>query len=255
MAAHLERKSASVLDFMGFAQKGGAVLSFVRIAPTPDLLNQVRIDTQQADVLLACDLVVGASVDALHTVKPGRTVILANTHELPTAAFVRNPDASLHAAELLAKMRHAAGAQGTLRTLDAQDIARSPARRHAASNIVMLGAAWQAGLVPVGHGGADARRSSSTAWRPRTNKTAFALGRLAWPRPRPASAWAARRAEPVQLFLQRDRLDGENGLIAAPHALSWPPTRTRRSPRRYRRARRSGCARRVEPAAARQRWC
>ncbi|MFS9605451.1 2-oxoacid:acceptor oxidoreductase family protein, partial [Klebsiella pneumoniae] len=69
MAAHLEGKQASVLDFMGFAQKGGAVLSFVRVAPTLDLLNQVRIDTQQADVLLACDMVVGASPDALGTVK------------------------------------------------------------------------------------------------------------------------------------------------------------------------------------------
>ena len=45
---------------MGFAQKGGAVLSFVRFADTPERLNQVRIDTQQADVLLACDMVVGA---------------------------------------------------------------------------------------------------------------------------------------------------------------------------------------------------
>ncbi|HEY1393829.1 MAG TPA: indolepyruvate ferredoxin oxidoreductase family protein, partial [Methylibium sp.] len=80
MAAHLEGKQASVLDFMGFAQKGGAVLSFVRVAPTADQLNQVRIDTQQADVLLACDMVVGASADALGTVKHGRTVVLANTH-------------------------------------------------------------------------------------------------------------------------------------------------------------------------------
>ena len=71
MAAHLEGKQASVLDFMGFAQKGGAVLSFVRVAPTADQLNQVRIDTQQADVLLACDMVVGASDDALATVKHG----------------------------------------------------------------------------------------------------------------------------------------------------------------------------------------
>ncbi|WP_370542285.1 hypothetical protein, partial [Burkholderia cenocepacia] len=61
MAAHLEGKSASVLDFMGFAQKGGSVLSFVRIASSDRWLNQVRIDTQQADVLLACDMVVGAS--------------------------------------------------------------------------------------------------------------------------------------------------------------------------------------------------
>ena len=61
MAAHLEGKAASVLDFMGFAQKGGSVLSFVRIADTPRHLNQVRIDAQQADAILACDLVVAAS--------------------------------------------------------------------------------------------------------------------------------------------------------------------------------------------------
>src|SRR5207248_2565757 len=73
MAAHLEGKSASVLDFMGFAQKGGAVLSFVRMADVPSRLNQVRIDTQQADALLACDVVVGASPEALGTVRHGRT--------------------------------------------------------------------------------------------------------------------------------------------------------------------------------------
>ncbi|MCZ6853483.1 MAG: indolepyruvate ferredoxin oxidoreductase family protein, partial [Gammaproteobacteria bacterium] len=41
MAAHLEGKGASVLDFMGFAQKGGAVLSYVRLSATPKSLNQV----------------------------------------------------------------------------------------------------------------------------------------------------------------------------------------------------------------------
>ena len=149
MAAHLEGKQASVLDFMGFAQKGGAVLSFVRVAPTLDLLNQVRIDSQQADVLLACDMVVGASPDALGTVKAGRTVILANTHELPTAGFVRNPDASLQGDSLLAKMKFAVGEQGELATIDAQDIAQRLMGDTLPSNIVMLGACWQRGLVPV----------------------------------------------------------------------------------------------------------
>jgi len=103
MAAHLEGKSASVLDFMGFAQKGGAVLSFVRFAMSPDLLNQVRIDTQQADVLLACDMVVGASADALQTVRRGRTRVVVNTHAIPNASFVQNPDANLHVDALLEK--------------------------------------------------------------------------------------------------------------------------------------------------------
>ncbi|XHS79750.1 indolepyruvate ferredoxin oxidoreductase family protein [Burkholderiaceae bacterium UC74_6] len=179
MAAHLEGKQSSVLDFMGFAQKGGAVLSFVRLAETPDQLNQVRIDTQQADVLLACDMVVGASADALGTVKPGRTVIVANTHEMPTAAFVRQPDASLHADSLLAKMRHAIGAHDELlSTLDAQAIAQELMGDTMPSNIIMLGACWQRGLVPLSEA-ALMRAMELNGVAVAANKTAFALGRLA----------------------------------------------------------------------------
>ncbi|RVT88772.1 indolepyruvate ferredoxin oxidoreductase family protein [Inhella crocodyli] len=214
MAAHLERKQASVLDFMGFAQKGGSVLSFVRVAPTADLLNQVRIDTQQADVLLACDLVVGASQDALQTVKPGRTVILANTHELPTAAFVRNPDASLHAGELLEKMKFAVGqngAEGKLQTLDAQGIAQRLLGDTMPSNIVMLGACWQAGLVPVSHA-ALMRAIELNNVAVEANKTAFALGRLAYAAP--AAIGRLGGEQKVLLNLSSDKLDGNEGLIA-----------------------------------------
>src|SRR4030095_15596377 len=109
MAAHLEGKSASVLDFMGLAKKGGSVLSFVRWADVPERLNQVRIDTQQADAILACDLVVGASPEALATVRHGRTQILANVHEVPVAESLRNPDASLKVPQLLEKLAFAAG--------------------------------------------------------------------------------------------------------------------------------------------------
>jgi indolepyruvate ferredoxin oxidoreductase len=177
MAAHLEGKQASVLDFMGFAQKGGAVLSYVRLAPTADQLNQVRIDTQQADAILACDMVVGASAEALGTVKHGRTVILVNTHELSTAAFVRNPDADLHAGALLQKMHFAAG-DDRVSAIDAQAIAQTLLGDTMPSNIVMLGACWQRGLVPVSEA-ALMRAIELNAVAVETNKTAFALGRLA----------------------------------------------------------------------------
>src|SRR4029079_19799481 len=144
MAAHLEGKQASVLDFMGFAQKGGAVLSFVRLALTQDQLNQVRIDTQHADALLACDMVVGASPEALATIKHARSVILVNTHELATAAFVRNPDADLHSAFLIDKMRHAAG-DAKVHATDAQAIAQAMLGDTLPANIVMLGVAFQRG--------------------------------------------------------------------------------------------------------------
>jgi indolepyruvate ferredoxin oxidoreductase len=176
MAAHLEGKQASVLDFMGFAQKGGAVLSFVRLAETPDQLNQVRIDTQQADALLACDMVVGASDAALQTVKHGRTVILVNTHELATAAFVRNPDADLHAAHLVDKMQHAAGA-ARVHTTDAQGLAQRLIGDTLPANIVMLGVAFQRGLVPLSEA-AVLKAIELNGVAVAMNKTAFALGRL-----------------------------------------------------------------------------
>ena len=217
MAAHLEGKQSSVLDFMGFAQKGGSVLSFVRVAPTQDLLNQVRIDTQQADVLLAWDMVVGASADALATVKAGRTVILANTHELPTAAFVRNPDASLQADSLLAKMRHAVGEEKALLTsIDAQDIAQRLMGDTMPSNIVMLGACWQRGLVPVSFE-ALMRAIELNGVAVENNKTAFALGRLAIAAPEALRRLAGEQSGAAVQWFNFDQLDdkdGQPGLIS-----------------------------------------
>ena len=201
MAAHLERKQASVLDFMGFAQKGGAVLSFVRVAPSADQLNQVRIDTQQADAVLACDMVVGASPDALGTVKHGRTVFVVNTHELATAAFVRDPDASLHTGALLVKMRHAAGAD-RVHAADAQDIAQRMLGSTMPANIVMLGAAFQHGLVPLSEAALQ-RAIELNGVAVADNRIAFALGRLAV-----ADPAALRRLEGVDAPLREaDTLD------------------------------------------------
>jgi len=203
MAAHLEGKSASVLDFMGFAQKGGSVLSFVRLADVPARLNQVRIDTQQADALLACDLVVGASPDALATVRHGRTRILANTHEVPVAESLRNPDASLKVPQLLDKLRFAAGAD-RIETLDAQALAEAFLGDSIYSNIVALGAAWQRGLVPVG---LDAllRAVELNDVAVDSNKLALALGRLAVADPRAIEALL--RGTPARPAIDEDTLD------------------------------------------------
>ena len=191
MAAHLEGKSASVLDFMGFAQKGGSVLSFVRLADLPERLNQVRIDTQQADAVLACDLVVAASPEALQTVRHGRTKILANLHEIPVAQALRDPDASLKSDLLLEKLRFVAGAE-QVQTFDAQALAEEFLGDTIASNILALGYAWQRGLVPLG---LDAlmRAIHLNGVAVAQNQLAFSLGRVAAGDP----AALARLREPV----------------------------------------------------------
>jgi len=148
MAAHLEGKGASVLDFMGFAQKGGSVLSHVRIGRAPEALNQVRIDLGQAEVLLACDMVVGTGPDALGVLRKGRSRVVCNTTEIPTAAFVQNPKADLHGDALKATLRRVAGSDA-VSFVDANRIATALMGDSIASNLFLLGYAWQKGLVPV----------------------------------------------------------------------------------------------------------
>ncbi|CAG4887726.1 indolepyruvate ferredoxin oxidoreductase family protein [Paraburkholderia gardini] len=206
MAAHLEGKSASVLDFMGFAQKGGAVLSFVRFAARDEWLNQVRIDTQQADVLLACDMVVGASSDALQTVRHGRTRIVVNTHAIPNATFVQNPDANLHTDALIDKMRHAAGGskeaspgvEEYLSMCDAQLLAGRFLGDTIGANILMLGFAWQLGLVPVSFA-ALMRAIELNNVAIEANKLAFAIGRIAADDPAALDTLLQTRADAVAL--------------------------------------------------------
>ncbi|MFA6445189.1 MAG: indolepyruvate ferredoxin oxidoreductase family protein, partial [Sterolibacterium sp.] len=176
MAAHLDGHSASVLDFMGFAQKGGAVLSFVRLAERPELLNQARIDTQQADLLLACDMVVGASEAALQSVSRGRTRVVVNNYEIPTDDFVRNPDATLHATELLDKLRFAAGA-GQMQVCDATSLATRALGDAVGANILLTGLAWQQGLIPLSLA-AMLRAIELNDVAVDMNRLAFHLGRL-----------------------------------------------------------------------------
>ncbi|MEP7295942.1 MAG: indolepyruvate ferredoxin oxidoreductase family protein, partial [Burkholderiales bacterium] len=199
MAAHLEGKSASVLDFMGFAQKGGSVLSFVRLADVPERLNQVRIDTQQADAILACDMVVAASPEALQTVRHGRTRIVNNIHEIPVAESLKNPDADLKTELLLAKMRFAAG-DDLVETFDAQSLAEEFLGDTVTANILAMGYAWQRGLVPISLA-AMQRAITLNGVAVESNLLSFALGRMAAGNP------AALRDEAVALP-EDDTLDG-----------------------------------------------
>src|SRR5207253_2491436 len=74
------------------------------------------------EALLACDMVVGASPDALQTLRRGRSRVIVNTHEIPVAESLKNPDATLRAPQLVDKLRFAAG-EGLVETLDAQALA------------------------------------------------------------------------------------------------------------------------------------
>src|SRR5690606_31264217 len=190
MAAHLEGKGASVLDFTGFAQKFGPVLSYVRLAQAPEALNQVRIDRARADALIGCDLVVSSSPKASATYRAGHTRAAVNSTEMSTADFVRFRDANLRANERIEAIRRAVG---ELSTVAANELAEQLLGNTIYSNVLMLGYAWQRGLVPVS---ADAllRAIELNGVEIENNRRAFGWGRLAAAQPELVEA-RLRRAE------------------------------------------------------------
>jgi indolepyruvate ferredoxin oxidoreductase len=179
MAAHLEGKGASVLDFMGFAQKFGPVLSYIRLAMDPADINQVRIEKASADALIACDLVVSSSPKASRTYDPARTRAVLNTAEMATGDFVRHRDASLNADERIAAI---AGSVADLLPVDANRLAGQLMGDTIYANVLLLGAAFQAGLVPVSLAALE-RAIELNNVKIEENKRAFAWGRLAAARP------------------------------------------------------------------------
>mgnify|MGYP003326976027 CR=1 FL=1 len=92
MAAHLEGKGCSVLDMVGVAQKGGSVLSHIKIALHQEDLHSVEVGAGGADLLLGCDLVVSASPESLSRIRHGETRVVVNSHNTPVAGFIHNPN-------------------------------------------------------------------------------------------------------------------------------------------------------------------
>ncbi|MGF2736522.1 indolepyruvate ferredoxin oxidoreductase family protein [Marinobacter sp. DUT-1] len=177
MAAHLESRGASVLDFMGFAQKGGTVLSYVRMAPSPEKLHQVRISNGQADAVIACDMVVASSQKALSVLRPEHTRVVANRAELPTADYVLYRDADMQADKRLDLIRDAVG-DDRFDALDANGIAEKLMGDTVFSNVMMLGFAWQQGLLPLSEA-ALMRAIELNGVAVERNKEAFGWGRVA----------------------------------------------------------------------------
>ena len=148
MAAHLEGKGATVLDMTGLAQKGGAVMSHVRLASRQAQLYAPRLATGEADTLLGCDIVVAVSHDALVKTQTGRTRAIVNTGKAITGDFVRNPDHPFPLAAMEAQVREAVGAERA-DLFDASRLATLLMGHSIGTNLFMLGYAWQKGCVPL----------------------------------------------------------------------------------------------------------
>jgi indolepyruvate ferredoxin oxidoreductase len=147
MAAYLEQKNPMLLDMAGLAQKGGAVLSHIRIGHPDNPVTAPRIVTGTADLLLAADNIVAASKDAITLCAPRRTPAIVNTKLAPTSRFVKERDVDFRSAAVENTIRNAVKANPDF--VDFSMIARKVCGDEIFSNILMLGFAWQRGFIPI----------------------------------------------------------------------------------------------------------
>ncbi len=148
MAAHIEGKGIVGLDMAGLAQKGGAVVSHIRFANDQNKLHAARIPAGEANVVLGCDLLVAASYEGLAKMRRNFTQAVINTHETVTGAFTRNPDFQLKTNEHMKVINDACGADA-VHFVEGSDIATRLMGNSIATNLFMLGVAWQRGLIPI----------------------------------------------------------------------------------------------------------
>jgi indolepyruvate ferredoxin oxidoreductase len=181
MAAHLEGKGCGILDMIGLAQKGGAVMTHLRVAARPEDITAVRIAPGGADLLLGCDIVVAGGRDALAAARSDGTHAIVNTHEAMPGEFTRMSDLAFPAASLRNAITAKVGGNHAT-FVDASDLATTLLGDSIGGNLLLLGYAYQRGLVPVGAASIE-RAIELNGVAVEMNKQAFLWGRRAaeWP--------------------------------------------------------------------------
>ena len=176
-AAYLDGLGFGAIDMTGLAQKGGAVACHMKVAKSVDDIHAIRAGTASSDVVIGCDLVVTASNKVLETIRPDHTTVVLSTHEMPVAEFARKPDLKLPGGDLFRAIEERVR-KGTLFDINAHEYAVKLFADSIASNMFMLGLAYQLGRIPVSAASIEKAIELNGAAID-MNRNAFRFGRLA----------------------------------------------------------------------------
>jgi len=142
----LDGKSVRGLDQTGLAQKGGAVISDLKITVAPQLRSSKLVE-RTCDLYLVCDSLVGTDSANLKVASRDRTVAVVSTTTVPTGQMIVDttvsfPDAGTIRDRIDESTRRAV-------YLDAGHIARELFANEQYANMILVGAAYQAGAIPL----------------------------------------------------------------------------------------------------------
>lgn len=150
-AALLDAKSAHALDQTGLSQKGGSVVSNLRIRsgdqPTEPEAN--KIGEGQADAYLVFDILTGVSPVNLAKADRAKTVAVVSSSKIPTAAMVRNTDVEFPEWQPLRQTLETSTRADRNVYVDAEALAHDLFGSHMPANVIVLGAAYQQGVIPI----------------------------------------------------------------------------------------------------------
>ncbi len=200
-AAHMDGKGAGMMEMAGLAQKGGAVHIHLRLANKPEDISAIRVATGEADCIIGGDLVVTAGAKTIGLMTNGRTGAVVNDHEIITGDFTRFRDFQVPSDRLRVSLQARLGDRAAF--FDANDLALRMLGDSIYSNMLVLGAAWQQGLIPLSED-AILQAIALNGAKVAENQRAFQIGRWAMAFPDQARKPAAVTQLPVDPLAYRE---------------------------------------------------
>ncbi len=147
-AAMLDGKTTRALDQTGLSQKGGPVSSHLKILKEAGEVSN-KIGAGETDCFLGFDILTAASPLSLDRTNPDRTFAVISTTRVPTGAMVKSTKALFPQEEgLVEKINSSTRGKDNI-YLDALRLSESYFGDHLPSNFIVVGAAFQAGFIPL----------------------------------------------------------------------------------------------------------
>ena len=191
-AATIAGLHAQTYDHTGSSQKAGPVVSHLKISREP-MESAPTVTSGGADLYLVFDALGAVNPVNLAMAAPDRTIAVVSTTSAPTGEMIANPARKYPAMQDLTDRINAASRESENLFVDAQALAERLTGDHMASNMLLVGAAWQRGALPIPADAIEqAIRLNGAAVE--MNLAAFRWGRLWVADPRRIPAQAAEGA-------------------------------------------------------------